>query len=862
MHDEHKTKEQLISELVELRRRVTELETSETKRKRTEEALRESEEKFRNFVETSADVVFRLTKIGHIEYVSPRVKELYGYQPGELIGKHLRTTTPVEEVPRAIKALRMVLGDKSLKNFEINQKDKAGRIIPTEINMVPVEKDGKIVGLQGVMRDISERKQVEEALRQAHDELELRIEERTAELKAANEQLRREIAERKRAEEALRESEENLANAQEIAHVGSWEWDLISNEVKWSDELFRILGFEPNEVKPSFDLWSKMIHPSDVEKSEAFAEKTMQGEKGVSAEYRMVRKDKSIRHIFAKGHSQFDNENNPVKMYGIVQDITERKRAEEMLRIQRDLALALGSTLDLAEALNRVLEITFLIEGFDCGGVYLIDGLTGELGLAAHKRLSPQFAESISHYDADSSNAQLIMAGNPIYQHCSEFPPTMREDLQREGLRAIAVIPVEHQGQVIAAMNLASHTHDEISVGTRNAQEAIAAQIGGVIARINAEEARRSSEEKFSKAFHSSPSVMAISSLKDGRYIDVNTSFSRITGYSREEAIGRTSKELKLFATPEDHGRLIQMLEEEGPLTNLEASVRVKTGAVRIGLFLVELVEMEGERYLLTVMDDITESKQAEEELRRYREHLEELVEERTRELKEAQAELIRKERLSALGQLTATVAHEIRNPLGTVRTAVFAIGDAIERDEMGRLERARQLAERNIVRCDRIITELLDYTRERALNLEPTRVDEWLDALLDEQAIPGDIVCEKELSAGAEVPIDREHLRRAVINVVENAVDALQEEGRIGNELTVSSHVVGNRLEIRVSDTGPGIPADVMEKIFEPLFSTKTYGVGLGLPIVKNIMEQHGGGVEIQSEVARGTIIVLWLPV
>jgi PAS domain S-box-containing protein len=155
--DEDKTKEQLINELVELRRRVTELETLETEHKRAEEALRESEEKFRNFVETSADLVFRLTKTGHIEYVSPRVKELYGYQPGELIGKHLRTTTPVEEVPRAMKALRRVLGGKSLKNFKINQKDKAGRIIPMEINTVPVEKDGKIVGLQGVMRDISER---------------------------------------------------------------------------------------------------------------------------------------------------------------------------------------------------------------------------------------------------------------------------------------------------------------------------------------------------------------------------------------------------------------------------------------------------------------------------------------------------------------------------------------------------------------------------------------------------------------------------------------------------------------------------------------------------------------------------------
>ncbi|MCK5148993.1 PAS domain S-box protein [bacterium] len=133
-----------------------------TDRKKAEEALQESEEKFRNFVETSADLVFRLTKTGRIEYISPRVEELYGYQPDELIGKHLRKTTPLGDVSRAIKALNMVYAGKPLKNFEINQKLKSGRIIPMEVNAVPVYKSGKIVGFQGIMRDITERKQAEE----------------------------------------------------------------------------------------------------------------------------------------------------------------------------------------------------------------------------------------------------------------------------------------------------------------------------------------------------------------------------------------------------------------------------------------------------------------------------------------------------------------------------------------------------------------------------------------------------------------------------------------------------------------------------------------------------------------------------
>ncbi len=288
-------------------------------------------------------------------------------------------------------------------------------------------------------------------------------------------------------------------------------------------------------------------------------------------------------------------------------------------------------------------------------------------------------------------------------------------------------------------------------------------------------------------------------------------------------------------------------------------------------------ISLENAMLYGSLRQEIAERKRAQEELKHYRDHLEELVKERTRELEQAQVELVRQERLSALGQLTATVAHEIRNPLGAVRTSIFSIGDAIEMDQISRVERALRLAERNIVRCDNIISELLDYTRERTLQPRPTNIDTWLDVVLDGQTIPEGIICARELNVGLEIPIDREHLRRVIVNVVGNAVDALQDEGAAGNQLTVATHLAGDRLEIRVSDTGPGIPADAQTKIFEPLFSTKSFGVGLGLPIVKNIMAQHGGGVEVQSpstefipskaeglrtgEVGRGTTVVLWLP-
>jgi signal transduction histidine kinase len=181
-----------------------------------------------------------------------------------------------------------------------------------------------------------------------------------------------------------------------------------------------------------------------------------------------------------------------------------------------------------------------------------------------------------------------------------------------------------------------------------------------------------------------------------------------------------------------------------------------------------------------------------------------------------------------------------------------------------GRVERALQLAERNIVRCDNIINELLDYTRDRVLQRSPTHIDAWLSKMLDEQVIPENVTCIRELDAdkdAVDVWIDSEHLRCAIINVVNDALDAMREVEPVndGHRLMASTQIVDDRLEVQISDTGCGIPDENMDRIFEPLFSTKSFGVGLGLPIVKGIMEQHG--IEISSQAGEGTAVVLWLP-
>lgn len=241
----------------------------------------------------------------------------------------------------------------------------------------------------------------------------------------------------------------------------------------------------------------------------------------------------------------------------------------------------------------------------------------------------------------------------------------------------------------------------------------------------------------------------------------------------------------------------------------------------------------------------------------------------RTVQLEEAQEELLRQERMAVLGKLIAVVSHELRNPLGTIRTSLFAIGERTGGQDPA-VERILKRAERNIVRCDTIIEELLDYSRIRSPDLETTQIDSWLAEVLDELAVPEGIVLQRQLTSGATVRLDRERVRRCIQNVVSNASQAMLEKSKTatvaatppGSELKVSSRLSQDRVEMVFLDNGTGIPQEQMDKIFQPLYSTRGFGVGLGLPIVKQIMEQHSGGIEIESQPGAGTTVTLWLPV
>jgi PAS domain S-box-containing protein len=265
---------------------------------------------------------------------------------------------------------------------------------------------------------------------------------------------------------------------------------------------------------------------------------------------------------------------------------------------------------------------------------------------------------------------------------------------------------------------------------------------------------------------------------------------------------------------------------------------------------------------LIMLTDVITERKQNEIELARHRDHLEKLVAERTRALHAAQDELVQQERLAALGKLTATVSHELRNPLGTINSSLYIIEQRL-RGQVPGTERAIVRARRNIARCDNIIDELLDFTRRRELQTEAVPIDVWLKDLIEGLPVSEGIRIDCDLHAGVSMAVDPERLRRAVINCLTNAVQAVEQKDAIAADdgVGVETRCAAGQLEIVIRDSGGGIAETELDKIFEPLFSTKGFGVGLGLPATRQVMEQHGGGIRIASTPGQGTTVALWLP-
>ena len=361
---------------------------------------------------------------------------------------------------------------------------------------------------------------------------------------------------------------------------------------------------------------------------------------------------------------------------------------------------------------------------------------------------------------------------------------------------------------------------------------------------------RKKAEERFQKAFNANPEPITIATVAEGRYIDVNESFLRVTGYEREEVIGRTSLELKFWEPPDDRARFLEILKKQGSVRGLEIAFLTKSGERRTGLNSAEVIEIAGQKCIIAIFRDFTEQKFLE------------------RQLRQAQ-------KMEAVGQLAGGIAHDFNNLLGVI------IGwSEVFEEQLGQNDPLRPKAEqiRKAGQSAAALTrQLLAFSRKQVL--EPEVLDlntvvadtlEMLQRLIGENI---ELVTIPAPELG-RVKADQGQIEQVIMNLAVNARDAMPQGGKLTitianakmDDVSIRQHpgaVPGSYAMLALSDTGCGMDHETQARIFEPFFTTKELGkgTGLGLSTVYGIVKQSGGYISVYSELGRGTTFKIYLP-
>jgi PAS domain S-box-containing protein len=380
--------------------------------------------------------------------------------------------------------------------------------------------------------------------------------------------------------------------------------------------------------------------------------------------------------------------------------------------------------------------------------------------------------------------------------------------------------------------------------------------------RKQMEEALRSSEEKF-RAITTSAKDAIIMADSNGRISHWNPAAENIFGYTKEEALG---KEMLKVVTPnhfhEDFLRGFQNFKETGQGSfvgkTLELPFIRKNGTEFPVELSISAFQIRSEWYAVGILRDISERKKMEQKLEEYAEHLEEKVEERTKELKEAQGRLLKAERLAAIGEVAAMIGHDLRNPLTGIAGAAYYLKTKLGAVIDEKAKEMLRVIEKDIEHSNQIITDLLDYSREIRLELTETTPKSIMKEALSLVKVPNNIKITDTTENKPTINVDTAKIIRVFVNIVKNAFDAMPE----GGKLKIKSEQKNGNLQITFTDTGKGMPKEVMENIWAPFFTTKAQGMGLGLPICKRIVEAHKGNISVESTVGKGTTFIVTIPI
>ncbi len=669
------------------------------------------------------------------------------------------------------------------------------------------------------------------------------------ELQTALSRSEEEVQQRLVIEKDLLKARDSLLEAQTVARLGNWDWNLVDNSVKWSDETYRLLGLDPQKDKASFETFMNVVHPDDRALIRSSVKEAKKGTKGYEERiHRIVLPNDILCWVEVKGEVFRDAAGTPIRMVGTLQDIDRRKRAEDTLLEYRTLIEGSDQQYAVVDR-NHTYKLV--------NNEYLkIRGIQTKAEVLG-RHLKDILGKELYEHDIGPHLDQAFNGNGQVFEIKITYPDRITRDM------SIRYTPIRETG----------HEIDRVAV-----------VLTDITKRKQAEEALIKSEQRYRSVVEDNP-VFIRSVLPHGKIDFANRAYCEYIEKTLDEVVGLDLKSLVPPGEQKATWGALQALSAQNPVNSHEHREIAAGDAVRWQRWTNRAIFEENGtiQSYLSFGEDITESKIVQEELKKYRKNLEQTVLERTNELTEANQNLVaeiqeRKQTAKALQQakiaaeaaneaktrFLANMSHEIRTPMNSIIGYVDLTLDTPELAPQSKRNLAT--ASRSARQLLRLLNNILDISKLEAGKMEMETVRFNLFTLLDDVlSIFKPKVSEKGLSLHLEPDSelaqcylgDSTRLRQVLINLVDNAVKFTSEGG-------ITVHVApqprNKHLHFAVLDTGIGIPPEKIDTILEPfaqadITATRRFGgTGLGTAISRQIVEMMGGRFWVESELGRGT--------
>jgi len=535
----------------------------------------------------------------------------------------------------------------------------------------------------------------------------------------------------------------------------------------------------------------------------------------------------------------------------------ERRRAQDaviertrLAELSADIAIALAQAATLPETLSKCARAIARHLDAAAASVWTVNGTADRLELQASAGMPDAVVAALAVVVHDQSTlGEIAQRREPAFlEGAPDLGDEVRPWVVQDAITAIAGYPLLVDGRRVGLLAVLSQS--PLAEFVRDSLGAVARQVAVGIERRHAEEELRQSQERFSKVFRASPIGIAISTLHEGRYLDVNDALLVMIGQDRGDVVGHTRAEVRMW---EDIGALSLIaaeVQEKGRVRDRDLLLRTKQGETRLAMASFELIDLGGRPSLLTLVHDVSERRRLEDQLRQ-------------------------SQKMEAVGRLAGGVAHDFNNLLAVITgyCDLLMRKMAPEAEDRGDIEEIRNAAEG----ASTLTRQLLAFSRRQVveprildLNVVVERVEKMLRRLTGE-----DVELHTRLAPDLpSIRADAGQLEQVLMNLVVNARDAMPTGGRllietapveVGDEYRHQrpEGQAGKFVLLSVTDTGVGMDEETQAHIFEPFFTTKDVGegTGLGLATVYGIVKQSGGFIWVYSEVGTGTTFKIYLP-